>query len=152
APVNTARPQISGPAIDGALVTVDPGVWSGTSPIAFAYQWQRCNDAGTGCTPIAGATGQSYTIQSADAGSGKGLVVAVTATNSAGSATAQSFTFSPIAAAPPANTALPTISGPAVQDQALTASTGTWSGTPPFTRSEEHTSELQSRENLVCRL
>src|SRR5690606_39468258 len=25
-------------------------------------------------------------------------------------------------------------------------------GPPPITRSEEHTSELQSRENLVCRL
>src|SRR5690606_41527402 len=34
---------------------------------------------------------------------------------------------------------------------ASTASTGTgWSG--PYSRSEEHTSELQSRENLVCRL
>src|SRR5690606_40311731 len=30
-------------------------------------------------------------------------------------------------------------------------SIGTWKVAPP-TRSEEHTSELQSRENLVCRL
>src|SRR5690606_41924710 len=32
------------------------------------------------------------------------------------------------------------------------ASVSSWSGWPPGTRSEEHTSELQSRENLVCRL
>src|SRR5690606_41207814 len=31
-------------------------------------------------------------------------------------------------------------------------SRGCWAATPRSPRSEEHTSELQSRENLVCRL
>src|SRR5271165_7672465 len=34
----------------------------------------------------------------------------------------------------------------------LAKNRGGVTSTPPFCRSEEHTSELQSRENLVCRL
>src|SRR5690606_42076294 len=34
----------------------------------------------------------------------------------------------------------------------LTGAAGAWVSTSASTRSEEHTSELQSRENLVCRL
>src|SRR5690606_39429162 len=38
----------------------------------------------------------------------------------------------------------------AIKDLALTQGIRTTFGSPIFARSEEHTSELQSRENLVC--
>ncbi|MDX6465146.1 MAG: large repetitive protein [Gaiellaceae bacterium] len=131
APANTTRPQISGAVTDGSVATVDNGRWSGSTPMTFAYQWQRCTATGTSCVAIAGATVATYTLTPADIGNG--LVAVVTATNSLGSASVSSTTFAPITAAPPANSALPAISGSAIQDQVLTASTGTWAGTAPFT-------------------
>jgi hypothetical protein len=130
APANTTLPQISGSKTDGSVATVDTGVWSGSTPITYAYQWQRCTQAGTSCVAIAGATTASYTLTPTDIG--KGLVVVVTATNSVGSASAATSVFAPISAAPPSNTALPTVSGSAIQGQVLTATSGTWSGTAPI--------------------
>ena len=63
---------------------------------------------------------------------GRTLRVVVTATNAGGSASATSQP-SPVVAeapAPPANTALPTVSGSAAIGQTLTAALGTWTGTP----------------------
>ena len=34
----------------------------------FGYQWLRCNASGTSCGDLAGATAQSYTVTSSDAG------------------------------------------------------------------------------------
>ena len=33
------------------------GTWTGTPPITYTYQWQRCDATGTSCADIAGATG-----------------------------------------------------------------------------------------------
>src|SRR6266508_99091 len=87
-PVNTSPPTISGTPQDGQTLTASPGSWSGTQPITYADQWQRCNSSGANCAPISGATSPTYAVTSADVGST--LRVAVTATNSAGSATASS--------------------------------------------------------------
>jgi hypothetical protein len=126
APANMSPPAITGTAQAGQTLTATTGTWSG-SPTSYAYQWQRCST----CTAIAGATASSYTVQTADVGST--LTVSVTATNSGGSATATStptaaVTSAPVA--PPSNTAPPTISGTARAGQTLTATTGTWSGSP----------------------
>jgi hypothetical protein len=37
-PQNTVRPTISGTTRQGEVLTADPGTWSGTQPITFAYQ------------------------------------------------------------------------------------------------------------------
>ena len=87
-PVNTSPPSISGTPQDGQTLTASPGSWSGTQPITYADQWQRCNSSGANCAPISGATSPTYAVTSADVGST--LRVAVTASNSAGSATATS--------------------------------------------------------------
>jgi subtilisin family serine protease len=82
APVNTAPPSISGGTQSGQTLTSTTGSWS-ESPISFGYQWQRCNSAGASCSPISGATAQTYLLGSPDVGST--VRVAVTASNSAGS-------------------------------------------------------------------
>jgi hypothetical protein len=131
APSNTSPPTISGTAQEGQSLTANPGTWSGTQPIGYAYQWRRC-DGGGQCTDIAGATGASYTLVSADVGSS--LVVRVTASNSGGTTSATSAPTAVVEAAPaaPANSSAPTITGVAREGETLTADRGSWTGTEPI--------------------
>ena len=128
-PSNTALPTIAGEAQQGQVLSAAAGSWSGTQPISYAYQWQRCDTSGANCANVGSAT-STYTVTSADVGST--IVVAVTASNSGGSATASSVPTSVVAASPPSNVSPPTISGSAQQGQTLTASPGTWSGALPI--------------------
>lgn len=90
APNNTAKPTISATssAAVGQIVTGTIGTWTGTQPITYAFTWNRCNSAGTGCAAIAGATGLNYTIATADLGSR--VQLSIKATNAGGSNTATS--------------------------------------------------------------
>jgi hypothetical protein len=87
-PINTSAPTISGTAREGATLTANEGVWSGTTPMTFAYQWLRCGRSGGSCTSIAGATSKTYLLTGSDVGSK--IRVRVTATNAAGSGSATS--------------------------------------------------------------
>jgi hypothetical protein len=87
APKNTAPPTISGTAKVGQQLTAAPGSWSG-NPTSFAYQWQRCDADVAICSNIVGATGRTYSVQTAELG--YRLRVMVTARNAKGSATAPS--------------------------------------------------------------
>ena len=87
-PANTSLPAISGPTQTGGKIKASSGSWSGTTPITFGYQWLRCDSAGAACAPIAGATSNTYTLATADAG--RTVRVVVTASNSVGSASATS--------------------------------------------------------------
>ncbi|HEU5243649.1 MAG TPA: LamG-like jellyroll fold domain-containing protein, partial [Gaiellaceae bacterium] len=127
---NTSPPTITGTAQDGQIQTADPGNWTGTQPISYAYQWQRCDSSGANCNSIAGATAATYPAASADVGAT--LEVLVTATNAAGSTPATSGPSAVIQPTPPAVTAAPAISGLAQEGQTLSATTGTWSGTTPI--------------------
>ena len=93
APVSTSPPTISGAAQVGQTLTASTGNWSG-SPTGFGFQWQRCNASGVGCADVPGATGGTYAITPADAGST--IRVVVTATNGFGSASAASAPTSPV--------------------------------------------------------
>jgi hypothetical protein len=97
-PANTSPPTISGSAVQGQPLAADPGGWSGSPAPSFGYQWQRCDSAGLNCVGISGATGAVYTSTAADVGSTIG--VTVTASNSAGSATAAAAPVGPITSAP----------------------------------------------------
>jgi len=98
APSNTAPPTLSGTARIGETLTASQGTWNGTTPISYAYQWQRCDKNGAGCNAITGATSTSYTLTSAD--QDNTLRVRVTASNSAGSSTATSVPSAIVAAKP----------------------------------------------------
>src|SRR5207248_1302536 len=130
-PSNTKLPTISGVLTDGQLLSAATGTWSGTEPIAFAYQWQLCNAAGeaSSCKDIAEAAESTLTLGSADVG--KTLRVVVTASNGAGSTSAASEPSSVVTALLPSNTKLPTISGVLQDGQLLSASNGTWTGREP---------------------
>jgi hypothetical protein len=96
-PQNTTPPVITGQAQVGQSLSSSSGSWSGTQPMTFSYQWQRCDGSGASCTNLSGATASSYTTVSTDQGAT--LRTLVTATNNAGQASAQSAAFGSIAAA-----------------------------------------------------
>jgi hypothetical protein len=138
-PTKTSSPTISGAAVQGQTLSADPGSWQGTAPIAFAYQWLRCDTTGANCASVPGATSQSYMLSSGNVGAT--IQVTVTATNGVGSssavsaatATVSSGSSSPSGTTPPSDTTPPSISGTAVVGQTLSASPGSWSGTTPMT-------------------
>jgi hypothetical protein len=127
APTNIAVPTVSGTAQVGSVLTATTGTWTGTSPITYAYQWQR------GTSPISGATNATYTVVSGDLSNT--LRVVVTATNVAGSASANSANTATVVNPPasPVNTVAPVVSGTAAEGFQLTVSNGTWTGDTPIT-------------------
>jgi len=139
APANSFPPSISGDAETGSVLTSSNGTWTGSLPITYTYEWRRCNSAGASCSPIPGATSQSYIVQSADAGAR--IVLAVTAKNSAGTATAVSpptlvvtvSTTPPTTSVRPNATEAPSFTGVLALGRTLTAGNGRWSGTTPMT-------------------
>jgi hypothetical protein len=100
APTNSAAPTISGTPQVGQTLTANPGTWNSSTTPTFTYQWQRCDTAGNNCGSIAGATAQTYTVQSADVNST--LRVVVTATNPSGSGSATSAQTAVVAQPGPA--------------------------------------------------
>jgi hypothetical protein len=126
-PANSTPPAVSGTPKVGEALTVSNGIWTG-APTSYAYHWQRCTSS-TSCTNIAGATAQSYTVRSADAGDTLRAVVA--ATNADGTSTANSNQTATVASSGgPASTLRPAILGDALVGQTLTATNGRWTGSP----------------------
>jgi hypothetical protein len=127
APTNTVLPTVSGSAVEGQTLSASSGTWSG-SPTSYAYQWQDCNALGEGCLSVAGATASSYRLAASNDGST--VRVVVSASNAGGSMQATSAATGIVLPPAPANTVLPSVSGSAVEGQTLSASSGTWSGSP----------------------
>jgi len=132
APLASEAPSVSGELAEGKALTASNGAWSG-SPSSYTYQWEVCNAAGESCSNIAGATSASYKLTSSDVG--HTLRVVVTASNSAGSTKASSAATAMVQPTAPADTVLPLVSGSAVEGQTLSASAGSWEGTPPLSYS-----------------
>ncbi len=133
APANTSPPTISGTPRQGDTLTASTGSWSGSTPMTFAYQWQRCDASRGKCKSQSGATGQAYNLRGGDVG--HTIRVSVRASNSEGSASAISAPTAVIDDGRPTSSAAPAISGIAKDGQTLTASSGTWSGSGPITYS-----------------
>lgn len=82
-PQNTSPPTYARADLASAPVIAEPlhattGGWLGPN-LSYSYEWQRCDQTGESCRPIAGATAATYTPSYQDEGSR--LRVAVTARN-----------------------------------------------------------------------
>ena len=139
-------PTIAGVAQDGQTLSASTGAWGGTPPSAYAYQWLSCNAGGEECKAIAGAEAASYVLTHGEVGGT--LRVTVTASNAAGSASNTSAASEAVVALGPQNTTPPSISGTPEVGETLTANTGTWAGTPPFTYTYQW--ERCDSEGEVC--
>src|ERR1039458_4083445 len=131
-PVNTSLPTVSGgPAPrQGQTLTETNGAWT-NNPTSFSQLWLRCDNSGKNCAAILGATGQTYTLTSADVNNT--VAVEVTASNTGGPGSpADSASTAVIAPPPPVNKARPTISGTAQVGQGLTENNGPWTNSPTF--------------------
>ena len=128
APSLITPPLIYGTAQQGQTLTLTQGSWS-NNPTSINDQWQDCDSAGNNCTAIAGATGQTYTLASADVG--HTIVMQETASNAGGISTpANSGPTGAVSPAKPQDLSAPLISGSAQQGQTLTLTQGSWSNNP----------------------
>jgi len=66
-PTLAVKPLVTGNATVGGQLITTNGTWA-PLPTSYSYQWQRCNDVGESCLNVAGATGKSYGVRSADVG------------------------------------------------------------------------------------
>lgn len=134
APVQSVPPTIVGAAQSGKVLAGVPGVWTGGKPVAFLYQWLRCDAAGASCIPITNAIAEKYMPGIDDVG--HALVLTVTTQSSGGIASASSPPTVAISASGttspsrPMSTSSPTIAGTVQAGQVLTSSVGTWTGSP----------------------
>jgi hypothetical protein len=126
-PGNGVAPGIAGTARRLELLRASAGTWS-QKPTAFAYQWQRCDDDGTNCVDIAGATQTTYRVVAADVG--HALVVEVGASNASGTTTAASAPTAPVAAHLPYARNAPSIAGTAQVPNTLQLVRPLWEATP----------------------
>jgi hypothetical protein len=67
APSNSSPPSITGLPLQGQTLTAVRGTWT-ENPTSYARQWIRCDPLGAACTAIPGATSETYTLKSSDAG------------------------------------------------------------------------------------
>jgi hypothetical protein len=127
APVSLTLPVITGESKVGSTLNATEGTWENAT--SFAFQWLRCN--GELCSPILGATSSSYVPTVFD--EGQQLRVEVIASGGAGHGVAYSERTAGVKAGPPPpplSTAPPAVSGEARETETLTATTGSWAGSP----------------------
>jgi hypothetical protein len=102
-PVSLTPPSITGTAVVGDVLSASQGDWL-NNPTNYGYQWERCNSAGASCNAIAGATGKTYTLTQADAGSR--FVVVATASNAGGPGSSASSSPTTVVLPTPPNAVL----------------------------------------------
>ena len=135
APLSSVPPTVAGVAQVGKVLAGIPGTWGGGKPVAFTYQWQRCDGAGAGCVPIQGATGETYKPIVDDVG--HALVLVVTAQGNSGALAVSSPPTVAIAAsgapgaARPVATSLPVISGCNISRRLATSASSRSAGRCP---------------------
>jgi subtilisin family serine protease len=96
-PAISMPPVVTSLPVQGGLLGASTGAWTGI-PSAYTYQWSRCDQNGLNCSPILGATGQTYALL-APADTLATLAVTVTASNTIGSSAAQSSASGVVATA-----------------------------------------------------
>jgi hypothetical protein len=129
-PTRQAAPTITGLARQTTRLHGSAGIWSGIGSLTYAYQWYRCDDTGTHCATIKGATATTYRTVRADIG--KTLGFTVRASDSTGTATANASLFGPIAPrlSSIVSTGPPAVIGSPQTGGVLTVDQGTWRPLP----------------------
>ncbi len=125
-PANDSAPTITGHPNDGQNLIARQGVWSGSLPIEYGYQWESCNEHGQECAPVEGASEPEYELGDGDIGTT--VRVKVTARNAGGTSEAYSPATAPIEGEAPSEQEPPSISGTPDADGVLSASPGVWTG------------------------
>jgi len=127
--VSLAQPAVAGDPVPGATLHVDTGGWK-PRPEGFAYQWVRCDAQARGCAPVAGSTGDTYTVTPDDVD--HALVAIVQARLGSSSRAVFSRATAPAALPPPppgpTATAPPLVATLIQAGRQLTGSVGTWRG------------------------
>ncbi|HUZ99394.1 MAG TPA: hypothetical protein VMU74_08540 [Gaiellaceae bacterium] len=124
----TTAPAVTGTLKIGQQLSGTTGQWTGTAPIAYAFQWYRCDAAGAHCSSVRGATKPTYRLVKADAGKTIGFTVTATdATSAKQPAYASLVGLVAASSATLVSTAQPKL---VAQGQALTADAGLWTATP----------------------
>ena len=136
APSLSVTPPVQGQNVVDQTLSVGTGTWFGSTPLAYTYQWKRCNPVGdlASCTPIALATRSTYVPTTADIGSS--LRVYITATNAAGSSTGFTNHTFPVVDKQhfkPLPVDQPAITGTLQIGRQLTADAGSFNGDAPIT-------------------
>jgi hypothetical protein len=127
-PVNSLAPSVTGIARTGETLSASTGTWSG-SPTAYAYQWKRSLTSSGSYSDIPTATSSTYLVSESDVG--YFVKAAVVATNVAGSSSpVLSSQTAVVVGIAPTNTVIPVITGTARTGTTLTASNGSWTGSP----------------------
>jgi len=135
-PGGAGAPAVSVTVGNSSSLSAWGGSWSGYEAPELTYAWYSCTSGGSdtpatrpsSCSAISGATSSALLPQNLG---GKYVRVAVTGTNSRGTATRFSTAYGPIVSVPTVTTN-PVVSGTARVGRSLSASTGTWTGSPTF--------------------
>jgi hypothetical protein len=133
APQSSGLPKLSGEAAEGHMLTTTNGSWT-NGPSSYSYGWEDCDSSGGGCSKIAGAGSSSYLLRASDVGHTiRSVVTAANAGGSGSASSAQSGVVTGqhgVAPPVPSNTALPIVSGPAIEGQMLNTTNGSWTNSP----------------------
>jgi hypothetical protein len=135
APAVVGTDRISGTPVVGNVLSVSVPQWSGTPSPTYYYDWYRCesesktikNQLPANCQIIANANSRTYTLTSSD--NSKYVLLEISGTNQHGSIDLWTASTKQVLAGP-TNSAAPTVAGTAAVGQTLSATAGTWSGSP----------------------
>lgn len=125
-PANTARPVLSGTAVEGQTLHTTDGSWERAE--SLNHIWLRCDAAGINCQRISGAEAAQYTLGEAD--DGHTIRSEVEAVNDGGREYASSLQTAVVTPLAPVNASKPTIMGAAFVGSQLDASEGSWEHAP----------------------
>ncbi len=131
---NVSKPTISDETPrHGNVLRGYVGRWTGTKPIAYAYQWMQCDAEARACSLIAGANASQFIVSPEFVG--RRLRLRITAQNPRGNRSAESDASAVVGAKRPQNMVSPSISGDPRYGKTLRALPGKWDGTLPLDHS-----------------
>lgn len=132
APLLTADPRWTPGLVQEGVTTTRAFDGGFANASTVGEQWLLCDLDGLNCVPIAGATSGTYVPTFAEADGSHTLRFSNVAANSVGSSSAISSPAALIESIPPANSAVPVISGTAEAGQTLSTSNGAWTSSSPL--------------------